>query len=140
MSKYEPLRKFLESSTASEIPMTFAEIERVIGSPLPDSRNIRAWWSNNPNNNVMTKAWLAAGYKTEQVDIDGRKLVFRRTRSAPDAASKDEHGKAQRKRHPLIGFLKGMITIAPGVDLTEPADPDWGRAAWGDEPAAKERA
>jgi hypothetical protein len=23
--------------------------------------------------------------------------------------------------------LKGLVRIAPGVDLTEPADPDWGK-------------
>ena len=33
---------------------------------------------------------------------------------------------AVSKRHPLYGFMKGTVTIAPGVDLTEPADPYWG--------------
>ena len=28
------------------------------------------------------------------------------------------------RRHPLFGRLKGVITLAPGVDLTEPPDPD----------------
>lgn len=28
-------------------------------------------------------------------------------------------------RHPLFGILKGVIKIPPGVDLTEPAFPDW---------------
>ena len=27
-------------------------------------------------------------------------------------------------RHPLFGCMKGALTIPPGVDLTEPADPD----------------
>jgi hypothetical protein len=31
------------------------------------------------------------------------------------------------KRHPLFGALKGHMFIPPGVDLTEPADPDWGK-------------
>jgi hypothetical protein len=29
--------------------------------------------------------------------------------------------------HPFRGFLEGTITVAPGVDLTQPADPDWGK-------------
>ena len=29
------------------------------------------------------------------------------------------------QRHPLFGWMRGLVTIAPGVDLTEPADPDW---------------
>jgi hypothetical protein len=31
------------------------------------------------------------------------------------------------KRHPLFGALKGATHIPSGVDLTEPADPDWGK-------------
>lgn len=33
------------------------------------------------------------------------------------------------KRHPLFGALKDVTFIPPGVDLTEPADPDWGNIA-----------
>ena len=28
------------------------------------------------------------------------------------------------ERHPVFGALKGLVRIPPGVDLTEPADPD----------------
>ena len=28
-------------------------------------------------------------------------------------------------RHPVFGVLKGMMHIPPGVDLTEPACPEW---------------
>jgi protein-disulfide isomerase len=28
-------------------------------------------------------------------------------------------------RHPLIGCMKGTVTIPEGVDLTEPACPEW---------------
>jgi hypothetical protein len=30
-------------------------------------------------------------------------------------------------RHPLFGALKGEISIPAGIDLTDPADPDWGK-------------
>jgi len=36
-------------------------------------------------------------------------------------------------RHPLYGAMKGYITFVPGVDLTEPADPEWGERVWGDD-------
>lgn len=32
-----------------------------------------------------------------------------------------------RRPHPMFGCMKGTLTIAEGVDLTEPADPEWGR-------------
>jgi hypothetical protein len=32
---------------------------------------------------------------------------------------------AVSKRHPMFGALKGLVRIAPGTDITAPADPDW---------------
>jgi hypothetical protein len=29
------------------------------------------------------------------------------------------------ERHPLFGALKNVTLVRPGIDLTEPADPDW---------------
>jgi hypothetical protein len=79
--------------------------------------------------------WLDAGFETEQVDVEGRKLVFRRVRSAaPNSENSALAGNAAAStRHPLIGWMKGTVRIAPGVDLTEPADPEWGDQAWGDQ-------
>lgn len=136
MSKYAPLQRYLASISSAYVPMTFVEIEKVLGFKLPESQKYPAWWSNNPTNNVMTHAWLAAGYKTEQVDISGRKVTFRRVKSAKPTAPETpppSPDNAQSRRHPAFGSMKGMITIMPGVDLTEPADPDWGRLAYGDE-------
>lgn len=136
MSKYEPLRRYLEGRSTQMVSMTFAEIEKVLGFKLPESQRYPAWWSNNPTNNVMTNEWLAAGYKTEQVDIEGRKLVFRRTRAiAPSRVGSTEIAEEakQPRRHPLFGRMKGMITIRPGTDLTDPADPGWANIAWGRE-------
>ncbi|MDA9464306.1 DUF7662 domain-containing protein [Bradyrhizobium sp. CCBAU 53415] len=126
MGKYDRLGEFLRSQKTREVPMTFAEIERVIGGKLPpNSPQYPAWWSNNPTNNVMTRVWLAAGFRTEQVDTRARKVVFRRTEQKPSEALPQRTRKSGR--HPLFGALKGMVRIPPGVDLTEPADPDWGK-------------
>jgi hypothetical protein len=127
MGKYEPLGEFLRGQRTQEVPLTFSEIEKITGAKLPPkAQHQRAWWSNNPSNNVMTKVWLDAGFESTQVDMGARKLVFRRVRKAsteklPPAASKGE-------RHPIFGALKGSVHIPEGVDLTEPADPDWGKA------------
>jgi hypothetical protein len=114
--------------------MTFAEIEKVLGFELPESQKYPAWWSNNPTNNVMTNEWLAAGYKSEQVDIEGKKLVFRRSKPlkpTPQSAQPEDGGPKRPRRHPLFGWMKGTITIMPGTDLTAPADPEWAEIAWG---------
>jgi hypothetical protein len=125
MGKYDQLGEFLKSQRGKEVPMSFADIEKVIGGKLPpNSPQYPAWWSNNPTNNVMTKVWLAAGFRTEQVDTKARKVVFRRIEKATDALlPRVKKG----SRHPLFGALKGMVRIPPGVDLTEPADRDWGK-------------
>ena len=124
MGKYSRLGEFLRAQRSKQIPMTFAEIERVIGAKLPpNSPQYPAWWSNNPTNNVMTREWLAAGFRTEQVDTKARKVVFRRV----EQNSSETPQTRKSGRHPLFGALKGMVRIPPGVDLTEPADPDWGK-------------
>ncbi|HKS17681.1 MAG TPA: hypothetical protein VJS63_00550 [Bradyrhizobium sp.] len=126
MGKYSRLGEFLRAQRAQEIPMTFAEIERVIGGKLPpNSPQYPAWWSNNPSNNVMTKVWLNAGFRTEQVDVKSRKVVFRRVDQVTPTSSPPSA--KQGGRHPLFGALKGLVRIPPGIDLTEPADPEWGK-------------
>ena len=120
MSKYAPLTTFLAESAQSEIPLGFAEIERVIGHPLPASKKYAAWWSNNPSNNVMTRAWLAAGYQTERVDIAGERLVFRRTADATGPRSM-----AGTLLERIQARLGGTVTISPGVDLAAPVGEIW---------------
>ena len=120
MSKYEPLGEYLKNQGKELVPMTFAEIERVTGVALPPSaKKHRPWWSNNPSNSVMTKVWLDAGYESEQVDMERRKLVFRRVRAPSGPPSRGS------KHHPAYGALKGLMRVMPGTDLTQPADPEW---------------
>ena len=128
MSKYQPLTHYLEERRATELPMTFAEIERVLGTALPASKRHPAWWSNNPANNVMTRAWLKAGYVTERVDITGERLVFRRkpgARSEADRAPQAEAAPAGGLYDRLRTRLAGTVTIAPGFDITEPTGEVW---------------
>ena len=123
MSKYEPLGAFLRARAAEETPMRFEEIEKVIGSPLPPkAQNHPAWWSNNPSNNTMTKVWLDAGYRTERVDIAGRKLVFRRSRPPSGPTTRlTEGGVLAAVRRKLAGTVK----FAPGFDATAPTGEIW---------------
>jgi hypothetical protein len=99
MGKYEPLGQFLKKQKRARVPMTFGEIERVIGNKLPPSKKNRAFWSNNPDNNVMTKEWVAAGFTTETVDTKAESLVFKR--------SKAKSGKSNWQA--AYGCMKGSI-------------------------------
>ena len=129
MRKYEPLGKFLSQQNRTYVPMTFREIERILGRTLPPSKMQRAWWSNNPTNNVMTQQWLDAGYETESVDIAGEKLVFRRAKDNAGSVEGDgEGGNGEDDlSDPIFGCMKGTMTIPADLDLTAPADPEWGK-------------
>lgn len=120
VSKYQPLTDYLRRSGAAVVPMTFEQVERLIGAKLPPTARKRAWWSNNPTNNVMTKAWLAAGYESTRVDMTDGRLVFRLTRGS-------EGGRAERSDWfaAFHGGLRGTVTIAPGTDLTAPTGEAW---------------
>jgi hypothetical protein len=132
MGKYAPLGDFLRAQSRNEVPLTFAEIERITGVKLPVSAlRHRPWWSNNAANSVMTKVWLEAGFETAQVDMERRQLVFRRVgkpheRPPPSTPSAMSPRNPDTGRHPLLGHLKGLVRIMPGTDLTQPADPHWG--------------
>jgi hypothetical protein len=131
VGKYEPLEAFLRSQRSEEVPLTFNEIEKITGVKLPPkAQHHRAWWSNNASNNVMTKVWLDAGFESARVDITARKLVFRRITKGSEAnggfaETAPKPYATSDGRHPIRGALKDITFLVPGVDLTEPADPEW---------------
>lgn len=123
MAKYGALGAYLKRQHREMVPLTFSEIEKITGTKLPPSaRKHRPWWSNNPHNSVMTKVWLDAGFASEQVDMQSRKLVFRRIHK-PKAS--ENEGAGETPFHPLCGLMAGLLRVMPGTDLTQPADPDW---------------
>jgi hypothetical protein len=131
MTKYEPLENHLRGTDRDHVPMSFAEIEAVIGSSLPASaRRHRAWWSNNPSNSVITYSWLNAGDRTADVDMAGERLVFRRERAgamrlsptvahdvAPAAPATLED---DAMPEPALALQEAAAPFAQGPDLAAP--------------------
>lgn len=119
MSRYQALTRHLSSRKEMRVPMTFAEIEAIIGAPLPGSaRAHRPWWANSSHGHVQSRGWMDAGYQSEQVDLAAERLVFARL-NAVEPVSTAPHGD-----HPLIGCMAGTMTIPPGLDLTDPTYTD----------------
>ena len=141
MSKFEPLTAFLSSLPTSERRIAFSEIERVLGFKLPPSaRRHRPWWSNNPGNSTITKAWLAAGFRTEQVDMAGETLVFRRAEPRSPAAVSPMRSHVENSRKSPFGGLKRTVKIAANFDLTEPTGEVWAagiRGGFDDRPPSR---
>lgn len=134
MSKYDPLAHHLQHSLGA-VAFQFSDVEEIVGFSLPVSaRRHAAWWSNSGGTHVQSIAWLSVGYRTQDVDIGQQTVTFvpeklgfaemkqasikHDTKPLQEAADKQTH-------HPAYGALKGMITIPPGVDLTEPSYSDW---------------
>ena len=71
-SKYEPLRAHLAGLTADtrEITLTFVELEKILGFPLPNSATkYRPWWANqtDTSNRSQAAAWMSGGWKVDNV-------------------------------------------------------------------------
>ncbi len=114
MGKYEPLSRLLSRREASRVRMSFNEIEKELGFKLPRSAyEYEAWWSNNGTGHSHAKAWLESGWRTEEVDITGKKVTFTRV-PAPSSTRK-------RKVDPW-GCMIGTVTVMPGTDLTMPSE------------------
>ncbi|HET7015987.1 MAG TPA: toll/interleukin-1 receptor domain-containing protein [Streptosporangiaceae bacterium] len=74
-SKYAPLRDYLAGAIGTELQMTFAQIEELVGV-LPNSARLhRAWWSNS---SATSRAWRNAGWRLGSVDQVAGKAIFRR--------------------------------------------------------------
>jgi hypothetical protein len=142
MSKYDPLSRHLTRSKGA-VELSFDDLEEVLGFALPRSaRRYPAWWSNSEGSHVQAKAWLGAGYRTEDVNIAQERVRFVPQRGGgfgemeqspykPATGEKPQlkpavGGKANA-RHPIWGVWKGLVTLDPDYDYTQPADPDWGK-------------
>lgn len=117
--------------------MSFKEVAAAAKVALPASAfRYPQWWENDAEHHVQAKAWLEAGYKTENIDLDAKRVEFVRTakpargvREMPEAFDHDVEGPKNVKVHPMIGALKGTFTIK-GWDVTKPALDDDELAEW----------
>ena len=136
MSKYEPLTGFLRGRSSDRVPMTFSEIEKVLGFKLPSSAyEYPAWWANDTGkSHVQARAWISAGYETEQVDRAAKKLVFKRidreygvhpvNTQHSGVAEPQSAFKHKLPRSPLWGAMKGTFTLVPPNEPVKPKGPD----------------
>ena len=78
-SKYTGLYNHLRQCGKDQITLTFTQIERLMGSELPESaRQSRAFWSNRSKGALQATAWMSAGYHIKDVDLEQSRVTFRR--------------------------------------------------------------
>jgi hypothetical protein len=82
MSKYDALYDTLRGESRRTIHMSFEEVEEILGFVLPRTARERPqWWANEENGktgHVQCRAWLDAGYRTANVDLEKESVRFSR--------------------------------------------------------------
>ncbi len=79
--KYRKLYEYLCGMPEPEWETSFREIETIVGFKLPAAAwENRLWWVDSGHDHV--RAWLAAGWKTAEVDQDAGEVRFWRKDSA----------------------------------------------------------
>ena len=111
MSKYDALGKHLAAGSETTWRATFAQIEAVLGFPLPRSAYAYpAWWSNDATGHSHSRAWLEAGWKTQGVDLHNQQVTFLKEQGTPQIRAR--HGRARS----LHGALKGVVQMVAGTE------------------------
>ena len=140
MAKYDPLELYLSAQPEDGCTLTFAQIEEIIGAPLPPSaRRHKSWWGND-NTHVQAQTWMDAGWMTDPPRLDEEIILFRRAYfSPPPPTEKPDEGehsqvivrkldsavvdalkrKARRKGHSLEQELRGILTHAARPERAE---------------------
>jgi len=84
MSKYKPLSDRLAGHPHPEWRASFAEIEEVLGFPLPKAaRTSGPWWSD------ARRHWREHGWEADEIDHSGGYVTFRRNGRITAAVAED---------------------------------------------------
>ena len=78
LEKFSKLKQYLENCGKTELTLTFADIEAIIGCTLCKSAyNYSAYWNPSPTH-TMPNTILAAGFKVVSVDLVSKSLLLQK--------------------------------------------------------------
>jgi len=76
--KYRPLWEYLRGTTADSVEMSFGDVERILGFPLPpSSRKHPAHWYGYEGT-AVGRAIRDAGWRATEVDLNATSVRFER--------------------------------------------------------------
>lgn len=109
--KYAPLFRHLSQLPGDRWSATFAEVEALVGSRLPNSARVfRAWWANGAGlSHSQSMAWVLAGWKTADVDMDAETLTFRKVLAVEVSASRHDKQPVVRASAPTMGHFRAAL-------------------------------
>ena len=113
--KYERLARALAGSSASEVAMSFSELDVLVGG-LPASAWESSWWANTRDfRRSQARAWMDAGYRADRVEL-GVAVTFVRS-TDPVARRAARRGSILDGVDQLHALLKqaGYASVAAAV-------------------------
>jgi hypothetical protein len=130
MSKYNPLSARLAGHAGPEWRASFAELEEVLGFPLPKgARTGRNWWRNDAAA-PHARAWSGAGWEAGDVDhvaglVTFRKIAAPRPTGAgefqPPAPAADDTPAILKRLEATpkwnLALVTGGLAIAAGLSM-----------------------
>ena len=115
LSKYDRLKNWLRECGRPQVTLAFAELEKILGFELPESAlKYDSWWANSTTGGSQIRAWRDAGWRVEEIDRRGRRVVFRRVAGAPMRRLAAAEGGAGASVT-AAGREAAAPTTAPGV-------------------------
>ena len=81
-STYDPLKQYLTELDDVSAKLSFSQIERILGRPLPESaRRYPAWWSNETSgSHSHSRSWMDPGWRTLRLDLNAATVEFQKGR------------------------------------------------------------
>ena len=75
-AKYRGLAEYLLSSNETKVALTYSQIEKILGFPLPDTAKKfkQSYWANTETHSYAS-SWMAVGYKA-RVDVESDTVTF----------------------------------------------------------------
>ena len=99
MAKYDDLAKYLAAVDGTAVTMEFAEVDAVVGGLPPSAREYRTWWGNSRRQS-QSKAWLAAGWRVDAVNLTSETVTFARTDAGAGFAPKKRAARSRERPVP----------------------------------------
>lgn len=79
MGKYRNLGMHLSRLGKSQVQLSFGEVEKILGFPLPNSAiKYRPWWANDKTHTQAKDGWLHFGYGVAMVDFQRKTITFKK--------------------------------------------------------------
>lgn len=134
-SKYYPLYDYLRQQDTDLVSLTIADVHNLLGGQLPPSaRTQRAWWSNRRTSAVQSAAWLSAGYRVDELELNTGLIVFRKQGSIAIPAHRRE-GSVVLWNSSMIKALREYMGLtqsefAQELGIRQPTVSEWETGAY----------